>query len=231
MSKLGAAVKLSCVIGCLLFGATLLVISWQGKGYKALSVQTGSMRPGLEPGDLVLTRYVPISDLKKGDIVTYLAKPGSAATLTHRVVEVKATAAGQRSLITKGDANAAADPPVYSNQIIGATALSLPLLGTVADMIRSLWGLVALVYIPALAIISVELRRLSWYYARQAALSLQATTRQLRGIKAVLITRLIAAYLALQSGWLHRLHLKPIPLPLHADISTVPLSSTTPRAD
>lgn len=83
--------------------AVLAVVAAGAAGYRLLTVQTGSMRPALQPGDVIVSRYEPAMRLRRGDVVT-LVEPGGLR-ITHRVVRVQG--AGPSLLVTtKGDANA-----------------------------------------------------------------------------------------------------------------------------
>lgn len=67
-------------------------------------VLSGSMRPGIQPGDLAIIRPVPAADLEVGEIIAYLP-PGQSTPVMHRIVSIDAD-----GIVTKGDANNAADP-------------------------------------------------------------------------------------------------------------------------
>jgi signal peptidase len=70
-------------------------------------VLTASMRPTYAPGDAVLTRTIPVSSLRPGDIAVFVP-PGEAAPFAHRVVSI--TGDPHHPVIrTKGDANPAPD--------------------------------------------------------------------------------------------------------------------------
>ncbi len=66
-------------------------------------VESTSMLPTLEPGDLVVLANVPISDVKLGDVIVYehpcVADP-RVDLVVHRVVDITSN-----GLITKGDNN------------------------------------------------------------------------------------------------------------------------------
>lgn len=65
--------------------------------------------------------------LRPGDIITFYGGGPEAGVITHRVVENRKA---ERELITKGDANEAADPrPVSYNQVIGRVKSHVPCLG------------------------------------------------------------------------------------------------------
>lgn len=71
-------------------------------------VLTGSMVPTYGPGALLVTKPVPVTELRKGMIVLFVP-PGQRAEFAHRITSVT----GGRShpiVTTKGDANKAPDP-------------------------------------------------------------------------------------------------------------------------
>lgn len=89
-------------------------------GYRMYAVQTGSMAPSINPGDLVVDR--PASGhYRVGQVVTF--RPGrSNAVVTHRVVEL-----GAQGLRTKGDANETADAGTRAvPEVVGEVAHVVP---------------------------------------------------------------------------------------------------------
>jgi signal peptidase len=85
-------------------GAAVVVLAFKLSGWQALTVLTGSMRPAIAPGQVVLTAAVPVSTVRPGEVITF-ARPGRAGTTTHRVVSVVPAAGGHLTVTTKGDAN------------------------------------------------------------------------------------------------------------------------------
>lgn len=87
--------------------------------WHATPVLSGSMRPGLQPGDIVVTRRVPISDLHVRDVIVF-HPPNEAQRLTvHRIVKLRVRS-GTTVITTRGDANTIDDPAVTS--LRGASA-------------------------------------------------------------------------------------------------------------
>jgi len=95
----------------LFFGVLSLLATFAlGKGLLHLGmspVLTGSMRPPFAPGDAVITRMVPTSGLRPGDIAV-VVPPGEHTPFAHRIRTVSETPKGL-VVTTKGDANPAAD--------------------------------------------------------------------------------------------------------------------------
>lgn len=159
--KFTAAILLLAIIGM-----SGLAIVTRIQGGKLLSVQTESMVPALNKGDLVSVKRVPAENLKVGDIITFINPRNSKQTITHRIVELP-SAYNAKKLITKGDANPDTDFPVDTTAVLGGVKYSLPKVGYASDFIRQPLGLAILIYVPAIAIIIAELRRLSAYYKAQ----------------------------------------------------------------
>lgn len=72
--------------------------------WKLEPVLSGSMRPGIQPGDLAIVRPVPADDIHVGEIIAYLP-PEQPRPVLHRIVSLNA-----KGLVTKGDANRVDDP-------------------------------------------------------------------------------------------------------------------------
>lgn len=113
------------------FGALVLAGYQVGTGrWHATPVLSGSMRPGLQPGDVVVTQRVPVSDLQVRDVVVFHPPNQSQRQTVHRIVKLTVKG-GTTSITTWGDANRVADPEVSSLE--GATAYRMvrvvPLLG------------------------------------------------------------------------------------------------------
>lgn len=71
-------------------------------------VLSGSMRPGIQPGDLAITRPVAASSLEAGDVIVYVP-PGGDEAVMHRLTSIERRDDGLW-ITTKGDANDVGDP-------------------------------------------------------------------------------------------------------------------------
>lgn len=131
-----------------------------------LSVQTGSMVPVLNKGDLVSVMRVSADSLRPGDIVTFINPANSKQTITHRIVEMPSLENGQK-FVTRGDANPVNDQPIEAKAILGKVNSHVPKVGYAVDVVRKPLGLALIIYIPALFIIIGELKNLSAYYKTQ----------------------------------------------------------------
>jgi signal peptidase len=157
---------LTLVIVGISLGASILTIN----GAKFLSVQSGSMVPTFNRGDLVIDTPLggqALRQLAVGDVITY-TNPAylKGQPITHRLVQVGSFGNGNH-FITKGDANTATDPPITAKNIVGKVTHSMPYVGYGFDFVRRPLGLALLIYLPALLIVAAEIRRLTAYYKDQ----------------------------------------------------------------
>ena len=102
-SRRGVQDGLLLLVGVLVL-ATGAVILIGGLGFD--TVTSGSMRPGIQPGDLAVLQRVEATQLVVGDVIAYVPPAGSPVEgpLLHRIVSLTPGAAGV-SVQTKGDAN------------------------------------------------------------------------------------------------------------------------------
>lgn len=99
-------------------------------GATPYTVLTGSMRPAMPPGTLVVVRPVDPEDIGVGTVVTYQLKSGDQSVVTHRVVTQGLDAQGAPIFRTQGDANDVPDELwVRPVQIRGEKWYSVPYLG------------------------------------------------------------------------------------------------------
>ena len=79
-------------------------------GYRTSTMLTGSMAPGIVPGDVVVTMPRPAQDVAVGDVISYRIPIEDQRVETHRVVEVIRGEDGSVAVKTQGDANENIDP-------------------------------------------------------------------------------------------------------------------------
>jgi len=102
-------------------------------GFQYVVVLTNSMKPTINPGDLVIVKPVDPYKLHVGDIILYQIHIGGATyRITHRIVAIGHDREGRLYFITKGDNRKYTDPwRVYPNQVIGKVVLVIPHIGKV----------------------------------------------------------------------------------------------------
>jgi signal peptidase len=100
---------------------------------------TGSMEPGIMPGDVVVTAQKPTSDIAVGDVITYQIPVEDHRVETHRVVEVIQNKDGSTAIRTKGDNNDNADPwtaTIHDDTVWEMKAV-VPKLGSAIRVLRA----------------------------------------------------------------------------------------------
>lgn len=140
-------------IVCLSLGGLVL---WKAEGLRLYSVQTDSMVPALQPGDLAIS--VKPARLQSGDIISYRSSNNSSQIISHRLIK---TFLRKGYVIAKGDNLNYPDPAVPYSSITGKTIKVIPKMGYAINTLRSPAGLIGLVYLPALALAAYELSRLA----------------------------------------------------------------------
>lgn len=153
MSGLASAVLVLAVTAFL-----ALAIGPRVLGYQTSTMLTGSMSPLINPGDIVITRPVPVTDINVGDIITYHIPVEDQRVETHRVTQIAARPDGTVVVQTKGDANNGADPwlATISTPTIDRHILTIPYAGEAIRAIRQPPVLNTLMYgAPAILVISM----------------------------------------------------------------------------
>jgi len=113
-------------------------------GVQPTVIYSGSMRPGIDVGDIVIISEVPVEEIQTGDIIQYKIE-NSSIPVIHRVFEIQKED-NVKIFITKGDDNDEPDSaPIYAEQIMGKAVFTVPKIGwipiTFKEMIRDTTGL------------------------------------------------------------------------------------------
>lgn len=120
--------------------------------YRTVTVLTGSMRPSMPPGSLLVVVPVDPSKLAVGDVVTFEAPTPEHQVVTHRIIEI--VERGPHPVIrTQGDANPAPDP--WSARLTASPAwrvvAAAPALGSGIRVLRApMLQALTLYFVPAL---------------------------------------------------------------------------------
>ena len=119
-------------------------------GYKTYIVLTGSMKPTLNPNDIVVVKKPDKKDIKNGDIITYSVGSNSA-TVTHRIIEV-VEQNGETYYKTKGDNNNSEDSDLINyDDVQGRLCFKISKLGALLTGGLTGTGLVVIFLILALS--------------------------------------------------------------------------------
>ncbi|WP_243060670.1 signal peptidase I [Nocardioides sp. SR21] len=107
--------------------------------YRTSTMLTGSMSPGIDPGDMVVTVPRPTADLEVGDVISYQIPVEDHRVETHRVASVKHRADGTTAITTKGDANVNVDPwvAIISTDTVYEVQTVVPKVGTAIRVLRA----------------------------------------------------------------------------------------------
>lgn len=98
----------------------------QALGWQSRVVMTGSMRPAIEPGDVVVAAPLGEAAPRPGQVILVRDPADPHRLLVHRVVRVQ----DDGSVVTRGDANRSADStPVPRADIVGLPRLLVPAVG------------------------------------------------------------------------------------------------------
>ena len=133
-------------------------------GLRLLSIQTDSMYPTIDPGDLVIATEVkdlsalrprivdkedPSKVIYEGDIITYWTVINGEHVLnTHRIVNIY-DGGGYLIFQTKGDNNTLEDPlTVHESEVVGQYKTQFPGVGKVFDYLQTSVGFLVVVVIP-----------------------------------------------------------------------------------
>ena len=120
-------------------------------GFTPLAVQSDSMAPTFNKGDLIFIKKCDTSKLEVGDIVTFHTIIDNEYALnTHRIAAIDEVN-GMRSFTTKGDNNDVADTHIISDgDIVGKYLFALPQMGKVMDFLSSSMGFLIVIVLPML---------------------------------------------------------------------------------
>jgi len=129
-------------------------------GLRSFTVMSGSMKPALGVGDVVVTRSIAAHEARAGDVITFNDPDHRGRLITHRVTAVHL--AGDRVFVaTKGDANNHAERwSTPANGHVGRVAYHLPLIGYGLVWTHGRYARLLLVVVPAVLLAFLELGRI-----------------------------------------------------------------------
>lgn len=138
LRRVGNALLSIVLIVCVLI-FFLLALGPHVFGYRTSTMLTGSMAPGIMPGDVVVTAPRPAADIEVGDVISYQIPIEDHRVETHRVTEVIHEKDGSIAIRTKGDANDNVDPwtAVLEEDTVWEMQAVVPEIGNVIRTMRS----------------------------------------------------------------------------------------------
>lgn len=123
-------------LGWIITSVVSISIVWFAVGVfpiRPAVIATGSMKPVINPGDMVLVKRVELNDLKIGDIIEYKKDD---IRIFHRIIDTKMDA-NQLIYVTKGDNNSIPDSePVKVEDIKGKVVYVIPKAGWLTLTLR-----------------------------------------------------------------------------------------------
>lgn len=152
-------------------------------GFSPLIIESNSMAPTFEKGDLIIIRKCDTSKLQEGDIITFhTVIENELALNTHRIVKIEEVSNGYRSYVTRGDNNAVDDEHILMDgDIVGKHVSTLPKVGKVMNFLSSNVGFLAVIVIPMLLFFIYQLYHLiTVVIALKKATALEAIEEQAR---------------------------------------------------
>ena len=117
---------------------TSVLLIWFAVGvfsYFPNVIISGSMRPHIEIGDIVIVQRVDLDEVQAGDVIQFRE---AGVRVNHRVLEIQEDDRGLPLFITKGDNNPNPDTePVKAEQFLGRVVHVVPRLGWLTIWMRS----------------------------------------------------------------------------------------------
>ena len=125
-------------------------------GSQLLIVQSASMVPALQKGDLLITDPIKDQRFVRGEIVSYRLATDPNVIVSHRLVDIDRS---KHKLVTAGDALNSRDQPIAESQVIGRARYLLPGFGRFLSILRRPLVLAVVIYLPAVILLYIELVR------------------------------------------------------------------------
>ena len=161
-TKLGKTVNIIGIVLCVLLLPVLIVngtlfvqyiidsdVPPSFLGYTPLVVDTGSMVPEFEAGDLAIVKNKTVQEaeaLKIGEVICYRT---GKVYITHRIADIEFADSGETMFVTQGDANNTPDTVrVAPSQVLGVYLLHIDDLGYFVMFLQSPMGLLLCVILP-----------------------------------------------------------------------------------
>lgn len=122
-------------------------------GYTPLVVESDSMAPLFQQGDLVIVKNDPQPSYGTGDVICFKQED---TYVTHRIVGIESDPTGSPQYVTQGDANHTPDAErVSAQQILGRYQLRIEGLGTFVLFLQTPTGMVVCVLLPLAVLIGL----------------------------------------------------------------------------
>ncbi len=180
-------------------------------GYTVNSVQTDSMAPKINEGDLVVSKLITDKNkndikLEEGEIVSFYTEldNGQKILITHRIYEIR-EAGNTRIYTTWGDNRESApapDTPMTINEIESVYLFKIPVMGHFIDFLRTPLGFIICLVVPLLIFICWQGYKLILLFFKSKQAELEEEAEKMKNTKSEISEEernaIIAEYLAKQ---------------------------------
>lgn len=129
---------MTTILLVMLIVLAVLLVGVRIVGFDVYTVLSGSMEPTYHTGSVIYVKDVNYTELKEGDVITFMLDEETLAT--HRIVEVVPDDEDPTVLRyrTKGDANDVVDGSlVHYKNVVGMPVFTIPYLGYFASWIQN----------------------------------------------------------------------------------------------
>lgn len=131
---IGSALLSALLVVVVVLAGAILVVP-RVTGAVPLTVLTGSMRPAIQPGDLIVIRPTDPNLLEIGQIITFQPVSGDPTLVTHRIVNLTRNLQGETvNVLTRGDANNVDDASLIPDQVMGRMWYRVPRAGYITSL-------------------------------------------------------------------------------------------------
>lgn len=124
-------------------------------GIRMFSVETGSMVPVYNIGDVLIAKEIEPEEIKVGDDIVYKGEEEtySDKVITHRVKSTEKQEDGNYKIITQGVANDLEDPEINQTQVYGKVIYKVRTLGFLTRLTKNVYTFYFIIFIPIAMII------------------------------------------------------------------------------
>ena len=132
---------------------TLMILLPSVLGLQRYVITGGSMTGTIDKGSIVYSSLMPVAQLNKGQIVTFVP-PNYPEPVTHRITGITVGKDGKRVFETKGDFNTVADPwkVTFAESSAPVHVFHVPYVGYLLALLSIRWARMLLIGVPALLI-------------------------------------------------------------------------------
>ena len=119
-------------------------------GYQIYIVSSDSMEPKLMVDDVILVKQTEITNIQKGDIITYIGEEADlrGKYITHQVVEAPKKNGNRYELVTCGiKPGAMNDPVIYDDQVLGVYLRTIPHINKIYSFFLQPYGIIVFIFI------------------------------------------------------------------------------------